>query len=392
MSSPAPVSRPSIMGEAPKLALVVLPVFVAALLLTLLLPGRFRFAGRYWGVGVAVGIELAAAGLLFWASAAYHLVRAWKRGRLATRGAYGLCRHPVHGWWIWSVLPSLALLLDSWLLLVVALFFWIAARRLQEREEQDLAERFGREYCAYEVRRHATLPVPLLRPIRFRRYLKAACGLALLGVFALGVYFAAVRLVMPRLGATRAELSAAMPGDEAVRKPRFTHTQAVTIRAPAEEVWRWLVQVGYRRAGWYNVDAINRLAAPDYFIDGRGSSTRIHPELQDLAVGDTIFLVPVLGMSVTALEPARLLVLVGDPAHPDAESNSSWSYLIEPRGEDSCRLVVRFRAAYPGDFVSVLAWGIINEIGSAMLQQPAMLAGLRWRAERSARSTLSTGS
>jgi hypothetical protein len=129
--------------------------------------------------------------------------------------------------------PKLAL---SWLLLVVALFFWITARRLQEREEQDLAERFGREYCAYEVRRRATLPVPLLRPIRFRRYLEAACGLALLAVLALGVYFTAVRPVILRLGATRAEISSAMPGDEAIRKPRFTHTQAVTIRAPAEEV------------------------------------------------------------------------------------------------------------------------------------------------------------
>ncbi len=383
----APASRPSILGEAPKLALTVLPVFAAALLLTLLLPGSFRFTGRYRGVGLAIGIELAAVGLLFWASAAFQLIRAWRAGRLATRGAYGLCRHPIHGWWIWSVLPSLALMLDSWLLLLVALFFWIAAKRLQEREEQELAERFGREYCAYEVKRHATLPVPLLRPIRFRRHLKAVGALALLGLFALGVYFAAVRPVMLRLGATRVELSAAMPGDEAIAKPRFTYTQALTIHAPAEEVWRWLVQVGYHRAGWYNVDAINRLAAPDYFIDGRGSSTRIHPELQDLKVGDSIFLVPVLGMSVTALEPARLLVLVGDPAHPDAPSNSSWAYSVQPRGEGSCRLIVRFRAACPGDFVSVLAWGIVNEIGGAMLQQQAMLEGLKRRAEGSARAS-----
>ena len=112
-----------------------------------------------------------------------------------------------------------------------------------------------------------------------------------------------------------------MQGDEAVLRPRYRYTQAVTIRAPAEEVWEWLVQVGYRRAGWYNIDAVNRLAAPDYFIDGRGSSTRIHPELQDLKVGDSIFLVPALGMQVTALEPGRLLVLVGDPAHPESENN-----------------------------------------------------------------------
>lgn len=357
-------------------------MLAAALVLTIVFPGRFRFTGRLWGVGVAAGIELAAAGLLLWAAAAVGFVRAWKKGGFAARGAYGLCRHPLHGWWIWSVLPSLALMLNSWLFLVVALVSWIAARPLQEREEQELAERFGRPYCSWEVKRRATLPVPFLRPFTPRRWLKALGGLALLSLFALGVYVAAVRPVMLRLGTTRAERMASLPGDDAVARPRYRYTQAVTIRAPADEAWKWLVQVGYRRAGWYNIDAVNRLAAPDYFIDGRGSSVRIHPELQDLRVGDTIFLVPVLGMQVTRLEPARLLLLVGDPAHPESENNTSWTYSLTPLGEGACRLVVRFRSASPGDFISVLAWGLVNEVGGAMLQQPAMLAGLRRRAER----------
>lgn len=58
--------------------------------------------------------------------------------------------------------------------------------------------------------------------------------------------------------------------------------QAVQIDAPADEVWKWLVQVGYKWAGWYNIVAINRLAANNYFIDGKGASWRIVPELQDL--------------------------------------------------------------------------------------------------------------
>jgi protein-S-isoprenylcysteine O-methyltransferase Ste14 len=382
--TPTPVgpSRPSLVGEALKLAMRALPVFAAALALTVVFPGRFRFTGRLWGVAAAAGMELAAAGLVLWCAAALGLVRALSRGGLATRGAYGLCRHPLHGGWTWSVLPSLALMLDSWLFLAAALASWIAARPLLEREEQELAERFGTPYCAWEVKRRPTLPVPLLRPFTLRRWRKALGGLALLAVFALGVFFAAVRPVILRLGASRAELAAALPGDEAVSRPRFRYTQAVMIRAPAHEVWKWLVQVGYRRAGWYNIDAVNRLAAPDYFIDGLRSSVRIHPELQDLRVGDSIFLVPALGMQVTRLEPARLLVLVGDPAHPDSENNSSWTYAISPLGEGSCRLVVRFRSSSPGDFASVLGWGIINEIGGAMLQQPAMLAGLRRRAER----------
>ena len=110
------------------------------------------------------------------------------------------------------MLPSLALVLNSWLFLVVALVLWIVARPLQEREEQDLAERFGTPYCAWEVRRRATLPIPFLRPFRIRRWLKAAGFLVLLALFGLGMYFVAVRPVILRLGASRAELTARHAG------------------------------------------------------------------------------------------------------------------------------------------------------------------------------------
>jgi hypothetical protein len=54
-------------------------------------------------------------------------------------------------------------------------------------------------------------------------------------------------------------------------------------------------------------------------------------------------------------------------AHPDAESNSSWAHLIQSLGDRACRLIVRFRSASPGDFSSVLGWGIVNQLGSASL-------------------------
>ncbi len=378
-------TRISTGGKALRIALAGALPLLAAVLLTLAFPESFRFAGRFVGVAVAAGIELAAVGLAFVLSAALSSLRARGRGRLATRWAYGLSRHPMFAWWIWSVLPSLALLCNSWLFIAAALAAYIASRRTAKAEDDGLWERFGRPFAIYEVRVRFSLPIPRLRPFSFRRYLKAAGVLAVLALFALGVELGAVRPVILRLGATRSEASAQMPGDGYVSKPRSAYTQAVSIGAPAEEVWKWLVQVGYRRAGWYNVDAINRLAAQDYFIDGRGSSTRIHPELQDLAVGDTIYLVPkVVSLRVVGLEPARLLAMAGDPEHPDAPSNASWTYLIAPQGPDRCRLVVRFRSSYPDGFVSVLANGIINQFGGAMLQQPAMLQGLKWRAEKNA--------
>jgi hypothetical protein len=53
---------------------------------------------------------------------------------------------------------------------------------------------------------------------------------------------------------------------------------AVTIAAPPEAVWPWLVQMGSGQTGWYSDDWVDN--------DGRLSATNIVPELQHLAVGD----------------------------------------------------------------------------------------------------------
>ena len=371
----------NLMGEAPRIVPVLLPLLAAAIGATALWPRVLSFEGIWRGPLLALGIELAAVGLVFWADAAYRLLRAWKREEVAARGAYGLCRHPIFAWWIFFVLPPAALIADSWAFLLLAAILWLVANPAAEREEEAMEARFGSDYGAYRQRVRRFLPLPFLRPFGPRRYARALGCLVLLGIFALGVYLAVVRPVMAGLGATRAERSAAMAGDELVAEPDASYTQAIDLDASAEVAWAWLVQVGCRKAGWYNVDAINRLAAPDYFIDGSSSSVRIHPELQGLAVGDRIYLVPQMGMTVVRLERPSLLVLAGDPDHPEAEGNVSWTYAIVPRGPDACRLVTRFQGDLPEAFLPRLAFLIVDDLGGAMLQQPAMLRGLRARAE-----------
>jgi hypothetical protein len=54
-----------------------------------------------------------------------------------------------------------------------------------------------------------------------------------------------------RWGVTDEEVHKPLPGDEVVSHPMLETTHAVTIEAPAEEIWPWLVQMGYYRAGFY---------------------------------------------------------------------------------------------------------------------------------------------
>ena len=55
---------------------------------------------------------------------------------------------------------------------------------------------------------------------------------------------------------------------------------AVTIDAPPDQVWPWLVQLGGDRGGWYSWDRLDN--------GGRPSAHEVHPEWQDLALGDYV--------------------------------------------------------------------------------------------------------
>ena len=373
------------MGEAPRLIRVLAPVFLLALVTSLAWPRLFGYLGKLRGVGFALGIELAAVGLVFWASAAYQLLSAHKNGRLATGGTYGLCRNPIFSWWIFFVFPMLALGLDSWLILVLSPFTFFLVRPSTRREEVELESHFGEPYVVYKNRVRAFLPLPHLRPVSTRRYARGVLALVLLGVFASAVLVLVVAPLAVGFGATSSERQGALPGDELIGLPWGGFTQAVAIAAPADEVWKWLVQVGYRRAGWYNIDSINRLAASDYFIDGKGSSRRIVPELQGLKPGDRIDIAPGFGFIVAQLEKPNLLVMGGDLDNPMNPNNAAWTFMLISTGPNSCRLISRFRMPVPSTLVAKLAGDLVGTVGGAIIQQPAMFAGIRERAEQAVR-------
>jgi len=117
---------------------------------------------------------LAAAGvLLFVAAAPVYAVtvrttfRAYRENRLVTTGAYAICRHPLYALWILLIVPGVALLLKSWLVLTVALFMYVATRIAVRREEEELESLFGEEYVDYKNRVGAIFPT--LGRVRLKR-------------------------------------------------------------------------------------------------------------------------------------------------------------------------------------------------------------------------------
>jgi hypothetical protein len=173
-------------------------------------------------------------------------------------------------------------------------------------------------------------------------------------------------------GATADEVVARMPGDGLVEHPSFDATRAITIDAPPEAVWPWLVQVGHGRAGWYSYDLLDNA--------GRPSAERILPEWQDLHVGDRVPMsaevAETTAFTVAELEPYRTLLWT----KPD----SSWAWRLTPLAGGRTRLVTRLRDRYPWRQSPALAFLslILFEHGDfAMMRR--MLLGIRSRAERS---------
>ena len=214
-----------------------------------------------------------------------------------------------------------------------------------------------------------------------RRKLMEIIGLLVLGVVVLGAIYAfVVRPWHLNMGSTKDEVQRSLPGDELVPTPKFQWNQAVTINAPAAEVWPWVVQIGNQRAGWYSWDALHRLMGVAGSVDDpRGSANRIILELQNLKVGDEIRMMPedmgAPGYAVVANEPERTLV-----THIDDENGASWVWVLDPVDAETTRLIVRFRQRWEPGLANSLMFGIADELGS-LVMLPKTLSGIKKRAE-----------
>jgi len=167
-------------------------------------------------------------------------------------------------------------------------------------------------------------------------------------------------------GSTHEEIARSMPGDEVLQNPTFSATRAVTIEATPEEIWPWIVQIGYRRAGFYSYDSLDN--------DGIPSSERILPEYQDLEVGDLIPLTKNANVRVTELEPPTSMVLLFEV--PGTWSSATWVWGLYPDDDSQTRLVTRLRA-HPRRIRS----RIFLDLGEIIMMRKCML-GIKRRAER----------
>jgi hypothetical protein len=197
--------------------------------------------------------------------------------------------------------------------------------------------------------------------------------LILLVILALAVlYWFPMRRWMNRWGAAPSDLSRVMPGDSLLGDWTYSGTTAISVDAPPEDIWPWLVQIGYQRGGLYSYDWLDRLFG---YLD-RPSATRILPEFQQLAVGDEIPLGRGPSWPVAVVEPRRALVL---DMRNMGDFDWVWQFgIYYTVDEQRTRLVSRSRVRTQTVWARLITYAI-EPAGFLMTRR--MLLGIKERAE-----------
>jgi hypothetical protein len=196
---------------------------------------------------------------------------------------------------------------------------------------------------------------------------KLVIGLAAVAGAAALTYRFAVLPWFRTWGVNPTDSARSLAGDDIIPGALTAETRVITIEAPADAIWPWLVQMGFGRGGWYSYDPIDMSGT---------SSHEILPEHQSLAVGDIVPTHPGGGFLVKELDPGRSLVLYSDTdlvrqqaqtaaADPELASPANlqvtsavlestqpvdfaatWAFVLDPLPGGGTKLIERFRVRF----------------------------------------------
>jgi len=187
-----------------------------------------------------------------------------------------------------------------------------------------------------------------------------------------GVAAAYVRWLRPRQmhwGATAEETARVLPYDELVPKPTWNSTRAVTVEATPGQIWPWLVQMGWGRAGWYGYDWVDN--------GGKPSAWEILPQYQHLEVGTKFPMSPWTAMHCRDFEARRWMLL-------RMGNIGSFLWYLNPIDDHRTRLMIRMRDKYQWFNPPILAMQLAVDVFDIFFQWKCLL-GVKARAERMAR-------
>jgi len=194
------------------------------------------------------------------------------------------------------------------------------------------------------------------------------------------LYVATVLALRPfniQWGTTATERAGVLPGDEFVPVAHYRIDHGITINAPPEAVWPWVIQIGQDRGGFYSYTKLENAVGAKIT-----NANRIVPEWQQRQVGELVPTVPEnylggifgsrLGCRVLKVVPGQALVLEG------------WgAFVLLPTGENKTRMLIRTRAEGTPSFAGLLEapFRLLVYEPAHFIMERGMLIGIKQRAQ-----------
>lgn len=176
---------------------------------------------------------------------------------------------------------------------------------------------------------------------------------------------------MDRWRTTIEERSMELPGDKYNLTPGRVANRAITINAPAEKIYPWILQIGADKSGMYSYTWLERLTGCKMAKD-----ETLHLEWQNLAAGDE------MKMCAGDFAPPPYIVVEVIPnqavifGHKEKESwVDLWQFVLVPQTDGTTRLITRTSTNMVGGM-----WELIRPISFAMERK--MLLTLKKLAEQ----------
>ena len=161
-------------------------------------------------------------------------------------------------------------------------------------------------------------------------------------------------------GATTEEIHGSVVGDNLCRDATLIATRSITISAPPKDVFPWIRQMGFGRAGWYSYDWIDNL--------GRKSATKVHEEWQSVESGDKIPSGPISFTAAIVKAPRHFVLEIKSLGKKSPKLHFTLAYELreDPQGT---RLVTRMRSHIKLPFGSLFERFILGPGDGIMLRR-----------------------
>lgn len=167
----------------------------------------------------------------------------------------------------------------------------------------------------------------------------------------------AIQSLSTNWGATPAECAMSFPCDRYLPDADGIYFRAVSVNAPASQLFRWLCQL---RVAPYSYDWLDNL--------GKKSPRYLIPGMDKLEIGQRLIIFQLVDFE----QDRHLTMRISSPRAKSLYGDIALSYCILPQTDQSCRLIAKLRVVYPKNALSRL-WRMFLPWGDLIMMRKQLL-------------------